>query len=397
MAYKMAMFGCALPEGFLLTRISGGRFSHIRYRYEGIRFLFAPAALGLDGYSRMRDRTKTQFVNLADKFRTKMLEFSDPNSSNMIFTEDLKNMVHLADATSDDLNLVHKMMTRFNQQNKEVRFGSYVFGPVVMRMYYFLNKPDEALQAFRDPELEDFFAQLVTYQILMDLLFQNERYQDMLDVFEIIKQRQHQEGKFPKNVVILTFAACFKLNTPESFKYGMAVWKELKEVGHIPMRRAVTFAAGLALNQNASHVAFEMISGVQHQNYVTIRNLKVAALADLGRPEDALPILRTILDTDVPSQRKQTFSEEVIQKLGVSVGKTTNKELIHEFQQIEKRLREGQHITAQDLNELLCMPIAETVRNPVQDRNQRFLAASFSRQNVGRTKPYPRPGLSDLY
>ena len=35
---------------------------------------------------------------------------------------------------------------RFNQQNKEVRFGSFVFGPVVMRMYYFLNKPDEALQ-----------------------------------------------------------------------------------------------------------------------------------------------------------------------------------------------------------------------------------------------------------
>jgi hypothetical protein len=45
----------------------------------------------------------------------------------------------------------------------------------------------------------------------MDLLFQNERYQDMLDVFEIIKQRQHQEAKFPKNVVILTFAACFKM------------------------------------------------------------------------------------------------------------------------------------------------------------------------------------------
>ena len=67
------------------------------------------------------------------------------------------------------------------------------------------------IQVFRDPELEDFFAQLVTYQILMDILFQNERYQDMLDVFEIIKRRQHQEGKFPKNVVILTFAACFKL------------------------------------------------------------------------------------------------------------------------------------------------------------------------------------------
>jgi hypothetical protein len=66
-------------------------------------------------------------------------------------------------------------------------------------------------QVFKDPDLEDFFAQLGTYQILMDLLFENRRYQDILDVFEIIKQRQHQEAKYPKNVVILTFAACFKL------------------------------------------------------------------------------------------------------------------------------------------------------------------------------------------
>jgi hypothetical protein len=41
---------------------------------------------------------------------------------------------------------------------------------------------------------------------------------------------------------------------------------------------------------------------------------QVAALADLGRPEDAVPILRTILDNDVPSQRKQTLSEEVVNK-----------------------------------------------------------------------------------
>jgi hypothetical protein len=37
-ACKMAMFGCALPEGFLLTRICGGGFSHVRYGYEGSIF-----------------------------------------------------------------------------------------------------------------------------------------------------------------------------------------------------------------------------------------------------------------------------------------------------------------------------------------------------------------------
>lgn len=41
---------------------------------------------------------------------------------------------------------------------------------------------------------------------------------------------------------------------------------------------------------------------------------QAAALADLGRPEDAFPVLRSIIDTDVPSQRKQTFSEDVVKK-----------------------------------------------------------------------------------
>ncbi|KDR07029.1 pentatricopeptide repeat-containing protein 2, mitochondrial-like [Zootermopsis nevadensis] len=392
----LAKYVCELSEGILL-RNCGGSLSHFRNGYEGIRFLFSPAAIGLDNYSRMRDRTKTQFVNLTDKFKSKMLEFSDPSSTNMIFTEDLKNMIHLAEDSGDDLDLVYKMMTRFNQQNKEVRFGSYVFGPVIMRMYYFLNKPDEALKVFKDPALEGFFAQLSTYQILMDLLFENERYQDILDVFEIIKGRQHQEAKYPKNVVILTFAACFKLNTEESFKFGLDLWKELKEVGHIPMRRAVTFAAGMALNQNAPHIAFEMISDVQQHNYVTIRNLKAAALADIGRPEDALPILRSILDADVPSQRKQTFSEDVIQKLKDAINKNGSKDAVYEFNQVEKRLSEGGHITKETLNEQLCVQIAETVRNQSQDRNQRFLAASFGRQDLGRARTYARPGLKDLY
>jgi hypothetical protein len=49
-------------------------------------------------------------------------------------------------------------------------------------------------------------------------------------------------------------------------------------------------------------------------NFTDLSLFQVAALADLGRPEDAVPILRTILDTDVPSQRKQTLSEEVVNK-----------------------------------------------------------------------------------
>lgn len=78
-------------------------------------------------------------------------------------------------------------------------------------MYYYLNKPDEALTMFKDESLDGFFDQYITYQLLLDLLFINERYNDMLDVFKLVKQRQINGTKYPKNVVVLCFAACFKL------------------------------------------------------------------------------------------------------------------------------------------------------------------------------------------
>lgn len=35
---------------------------------------------------------------------------------------------------------------RFHSQNASLRFGTYAFGPVVMRMFHYLNKPAEALK-----------------------------------------------------------------------------------------------------------------------------------------------------------------------------------------------------------------------------------------------------------
>lgn len=49
----------------------------------------------------------------------------------------------------------------------------------------------------------------------------------------------------------------------------------MKEVGVDAVRRALTYASSLALNQNAPNVALEILSGVTQVNYVTVRNLKV--------------------------------------------------------------------------------------------------------------------------
>lgn len=78
-------------------------------------------------------------------------------------------------------------------------------------MYHFLNQPTQALQAFKDPELEGFFDQLATYQVLCDLLYNNAMYQEVIDVFEIVKSKQVQGTKYPRNVLVIVFASCYKL------------------------------------------------------------------------------------------------------------------------------------------------------------------------------------------
>lgn len=65
---------------------------------------------------------------MSEKFRTKMSEYvRDETSKTMIFTEDLKNMIHLIEDSNDDVELVVKMMKKFNSQNKELRFGIFFF------------------------------------------------------------------------------------------------------------------------------------------------------------------------------------------------------------------------------------------------------------------------------
>ncbi|XP_067004607.1 pentatricopeptide repeat-containing protein 2, mitochondrial [Anabrus simplex] len=392
--YKRVFSGVGIFSRCIISELSTSGFP------RHVRTLYAQSALGIDNYVKSRESIHTQFANMMEKFKSKMQEYSEPESKNMIFTEDLKHMIHLADATPEDLNLIMKMMKRFNQQNKELRFGNYIFGPVVMRMYHFHDKPNDALQAFMDSDLEGFFDQLITYQILMDLLYKNGMYDNILEVFQIIKKRQIENAKYPKNVVVLTLAACYKLNTPESLKFALDLWKELQAVGHVPMRRAATFAAALALNHNSPHITLEIISGIKQQSYFTVRNIKAAALADIGRPEDSFPILRTVLQVDNPAEQKQTIAREVVQRVKEAVQRLENKNALYEFEQLEKLLTNQGHICDNTLDSQLCAEISsyDKKMNNMRSRDQRFLAASFNRQKAtARGRSYARPGLEDMY
>ncbi|KAB0804820.1 hypothetical protein PPYR_01790 [Photinus pyralis] len=377
----------------------------IIFRKPGVRQLYAAATLGLDNFLSQRDRVKAQLANVAPKFKEKMTEYTADDSKNMVFTEDLKNMLHLAE-TNDDVTLVIKMMKRFNQQNKQLRFGNYVFGPVIMRLFYFLNKHEEAFQCFKSTELNGLFDQMMSYQILLDLLYENQRYNDILEAFEIIKSRQIEGVKFARNVVVLMFAACYKLNTQQSLEIALKLWSEINSIGHFPMRRAVTFCSGLAINQGKPEIGLEILSGAKNANYTTIRNLKVVALVDLGRIDDALAVLKSILQEDGARMGPiHTFNMDVIGKLKNAVKERNNADLSLEFDRLEKYFKDHGHISNTLLNDQLCTEIAppQSVRNNANEfsRQQYRTPYDDSRRNPNyrrRTNGGPaRPGLSEMH
>lgn len=59
-----------------------------------------------------------------------------------------------------------------------------------MRLFHTLKDADTALAMFKDEKLDGFFDQLISYQLLLDLLYELGRYQDILDTYKVIKERQ---------------------------------------------------------------------------------------------------------------------------------------------------------------------------------------------------------------
>lgn len=75
--------------------------------------MYERAALGLDKYEYFREKVHNQFSD-PDKqlFRERMNSFADPESNSLIFTEDLKQIVHMVGDNEADLTLVQKMLKK---------------------------------------------------------------------------------------------------------------------------------------------------------------------------------------------------------------------------------------------------------------------------------------------
>ena len=81
---------------------------------SGLRSLYTAESLGLDGFAASRSKVALQFngEQMREKFRSRMQEIMKSETSNLIFTDDLKTMINLAENTPEDFKLLNQMIEK---------------------------------------------------------------------------------------------------------------------------------------------------------------------------------------------------------------------------------------------------------------------------------------------
>ena len=92
-----------------------------------------------------------------------------------------------------------------------VVFTSYILPSMTCLCVYFLHSSFHDLSVFLLQNLKDFFSQMSSYVVMMDMLFENGMYEEVLKLMSFVTEQQLGGFKYPMDCVTLSTATCLKL------------------------------------------------------------------------------------------------------------------------------------------------------------------------------------------
>ncbi|XP_064609041.1 pentatricopeptide repeat-containing protein 2, mitochondrial-like isoform X2 [Liolophura sinensis] len=335
--------------------------------------------------------TADKLGDVKDKFCSRMETYISGDDPGTVFTDDLKTMLHIS-SSQEDFNITEKMFREYLKQNEEMSMiQNFSFGPIIMRLLYLLNKPDEACRLFLDPSLGGTFDNTSSFLLLLDKLYEEKQYKKVLEMFEVIQKKELRGFKYPNDCTTLALASCYQMNSQESFERMMEIFVGCRERGAMLTQRSVSFASLLALRQNRPDVSMELLVMKNEEKFVTNQNLKAITLAHLGRYEEAIQILKNTLQRDIPQefQRGNKIFSDTARELQKSVESSNDPNLIRQLQTVIQRLASGGHISEQTLHDFITKPIV---------KNRQLQTSFKSRRRSENFHPpeYKREGLTDM-
>lgn len=143
----------------------------------------------------------------------------------------LKNLLHIMNNSYADISILKDALRTLIHKRQDFEGDKYRFDSIVVRAFHYLNMPDEAIevnhihqihlsnelnpflhcirfliQLFEDENLSQLFSQVTGYQILLDLLYENEKYADILRIYEdLVSSGRLHKNKYIDVIVLATY------------------------------------------------------------------------------------------------------------------------------------------------------------------------------------------------
>lgn len=180
-----------------------------------MRTLYSRDELGVTQIEGVRQNVHSKFKNPEDieSYKKKFIE-SFPE---LLLDEKrnyLKEYIMLVDKSPEDLKTLKSILLQYQDSyNHSVHsVKEFCFGTQIMRIFYLLNLPDDAVQFFKDKEMKSLFHQMQTYKVILALLYENKRYAEVFELYQEIRKHLELYELFPDQTInCLAFAACYHL------------------------------------------------------------------------------------------------------------------------------------------------------------------------------------------
>lgn len=290
----------------------------------------------LDMY-KLKYLTKTKLEQLGsekDNYIKRIQKYVDGGDFSSILRDDFISLIGLAE-NEQHIELLEKIL---EVKSSDPMMDRAALGSMMIRVYYKLNLVDRAYNIIKDTQkFANFFDQLTSYKIVMTMLFDNGRYEQVLEFYDLaqVKLKPIENSKFPnlQPLFIIVYAALAKINTPEALERA----KKL-HLSNGPQNslRSIKFLALLALRQEQPKLALDFISELPFRTYLSIQTIKALALIKIKRFDDVLVYLHHILESrDKVQQSVLKLVADEIRQVQDQMDEEIRNEMLNTLSEIE--------------------------------------------------------------